>query len=62
MRDAMLSYVISLILADSSFNEQEVDFIFDIGEKAFGFSTKEVADRMAAAIQQNFIPSYDAIC
>ena len=62
MRDAMLSYVISLILADSSFNEQEVDFIFDIGENAFGFSTKEVADRMAAAIQQNFIPSYEAIC
>lgn len=62
MRDAMLSYVISLILADSSFNEQEVDFIFDIGEKAFGFSTKEVADRMASAIQQNFIPSYEAIC
>ena len=62
MRDAMLSYVISLILADSSFNEQEVDFIFDIGEKAFGFSTKEVADRMAVAIQQNFIPSYEAIC
>ena len=62
MRDAMLSYVISLILADSSFNEQEVDFIFDIGENAFGFSTKEVADRMASAIQQNFIPSYEAIC
>ena len=62
MRDAMLSYVISLILADSSFNEQEVDFIFDIGEKAFGFSTKEVADRMAAAIQHNFVPSYEAIC
>lgn len=62
MRDAMLSYVISLILADSSFNEQEIDFIFDIGEKAFGFSTKEVADRMAAAIQHNFVPSYEAIC
>ncbi len=62
MRDAMLSYVISLILADSSFNEQEVEFIFDIGEKAFGFTTKEVADRMAVAIQQNFVPSYEAIC
>ena len=62
MRDAMLSYVITLILADSSFNQQEVDFIFEIGEKCFGFSTKEIADRMAGAIQQNFIPSYEAIC
>ena len=32
------------------------------GEKSFGFSSKEVADRMAAAIQQNFVPSYEAIC
>lgn len=62
MRDGMLVYMISLILADSSFNQQEVDFIFEIGEKCFGFTTKEIADRMAGAIQQNFIPSYEAIC
>ena len=62
MREGMLAYMISLILADSSFNQQEVDFIFEIGEKCFGFSTKEIADRMAGAIQQNFIPSYEAIC
>ena len=62
MREGMLAYIISLILADSSFNQQEVDFIFDIGEKCFGFSTKEIADRMAGAIKQNFIPSYEAIC
>ena len=62
MRDGMLVYIISLILADSSFNQQEVDFIFEIGEKCFGFTTKEIADRMAGAIQQNFIPSYEAIC
>ena len=62
MREGMLAYIISLILADSSFNQQEVDFIFEIGEKCFGFTTKEIADRMAGAIQQNFIPSYEAIC
>ena len=62
MREGMLAYIISLILADSSFNQEEVDFIFDVGEKCFGFSTKEIADRMARAIQQNFIPSYEAIC
>ena len=57
MRDNMLIYMISLILADSAFNQQEIDFIFEVGEKCFGFSTKEIADRMASAIQQNFIPS-----
>ena len=62
MRDGMLAYIISLILVDSSFNQQEVEFIFEIGEKCFGFSTKEIADRMAGAIQQNFVPSYEAIC
>ena len=62
MRDGMLVYIISLILADSSFNQQEVDFIFEIGEKCFGFTTKEIADRVAGAIQQNFVPSYEAIC
>ena len=62
MRDGMLVYIISLILADSSFNQQEVDFNFEIGEKCFGFTTKEIADRMAGAIQQNFVPSYEAIC
>ena len=62
MRDGMLVYIISLILADSSFNQQEVDFIFEIGEKCFGFTTKEIADRMAGAIQQTFVPSYEAIC
>ena len=62
MREGMLAYIISLILADSSFNQQEVDFVFEVGEKCFGFSTKEIADRMAGAIQQNFIPSYEAIC
>ena len=62
MREAMLAYIISIILADSSFNQQEVDFVFEVGEKCFGFSTKEIADRMAGAIQQNFIPSYEAIC
>ena len=62
MRDGMLAYIISLILVDSSFNQQEVEFIFEIGEKCFGFTTKEIADRMAGAIQQNFVPSYEAIC
>ena len=62
MREAMFNYMISLILADSSFNQKELDFIYEVGEKCFGFASREVSDRMAASIQQNFVPSYEAIC
>lgn len=62
MREGMFNYIISLILSDSSFNQKELDFIFQIGGDCFGFSQKEIADRMAVAIQKNFIPSYEAIC
>lgn len=62
MREAMFNYMISLILADSAFNQKELDFIYEVGEKCFGFAAREVSDRMAVSIQQNFIPSYEAIC
>ncbi len=62
MREGMFNYIISLVLSDSSFNQKELDFIFQIGRECFGFSDKEIADRMAVAIQKNFVPSYEAIC
>lgn len=62
LREGMFNYIISLILSDSSFNEKELEFIFQVGADCFGFSQKEIADRMAVAIQKNFIPSYEAIC
>lgn len=61
-REGMFSYMISLLLADKSLNQEEVDFLFNVGEKSFGFSQKEVANRLASAIQRNFVPSYEAIC
>ena len=61
-REGMFSYMISLLLADKSLNQAEVDFLFKIGEQSFGFSQKEVANRLAIAIQRNFVPSYEAIC
>ena len=61
-REGMFAYLISLLLADKTMTEQEVEFLFKIGEQAFGFSQKEVANRMAVAIQRNFVPSFEAIC
>lgn len=61
MRDPMFGYLISLVLSDSSFNDGELQFLFEIGENCFGFSKKEIADRMAVSIQRNFVPSYEKI-
>lgn len=61
-REVMFSYLISLLLSDKTLGDKEVDFIFEVGEKSFGFTTMEVANRMASAIQRNFIPSYQAMC
>ena len=61
-REPMFSYLISLLLADKSIDQKEIEFVFDAGEKAFGFSTMEIANRLAVAIQRNFVPSVDAIC
>ena len=61
-REGMFSYMISLLLADKTINQAEVDFLFVIGENAFGFSHKEIANRLAVAIQRNFIPCFEAIC
>jgi hypothetical protein len=61
-REPMFSYLISLLLADKSIDQKEIEFVFEAGEKAFGFSTMEIANRLAVAIQRNFVPSVDAIC
>lgn len=61
-RENMFAYLISIILADKSLQQEEMDFLFNVGEQAFGFSQKEIANRLAVAIQRNFIPSYEAIC
>ena len=61
-REGMFSYMISLLLADKTINQAEVDFLFAIGENAFGFSHKEIANRLAVAIQMNFSPFFEAIC
>ena len=61
-REGMFAYLISLILADKSITKEEIDFLFQIGEQAFGFSQKEIANRLAISIQRDFVPSYEAIC
>ena len=62
MRDCLYDYMIGLVLADRTFNEHEIEFIFMVGENVFSYSKKEIADKMASTIQSNFVPSFESLC
>ncbi|MBM4355246.1 MAG: hypothetical protein FJ109_15920 [Deltaproteobacteria bacterium] len=57
-RSAMFSYLIDVVLADRRLNDKEIDLLFDLGDKVFSFSRKEVAQALAARIQHSFIPRF----
>ena len=62
MRQGMFTYMIALVLADKQFSQQEIDFIYNIGEEVFGYGRKETAGMLAAMIQQNFVPPTQVLC
>lgn len=61
MRDGMIRYMIHIILADKKITNNEIDLIYNFGEK-LGMSEIEIANAIAEAIQQSYVPSLDAIC
>ena len=61
MRDAMLRYIIHIVLSDKLINKEEVQFIYQFGD-SIGFSDIEVASAIAESIQQNYVPSLESIC
>lgn len=59
-RRNMLIYMINMAIADKQLKKEEMDFIFNAGEKMFGFTKKEVAQIFSGIIQQRYVPSiYD---
>lgn len=56
LRDGLLLYIIDLVLADHKITEQEMNFIFEIGQNAFGYSKKECALLIAQRMQMTFTP------
>jgi len=61
LRDSLLGYMIHIIMSDKIIADEELSFIYSFGD-SLGFSEKEVANAIAAAIQQSFIPSLESIC
>jgi hypothetical protein len=55
-RFEMMDYIIGLALSDNQIMKPEVDFIYALGEKKFGLTRREIAQRMAQIIQGRFMP------
>lgn len=55
-RFEMMDFFIGLALTDNQILKPEVEFIYNIGEKSFGLTRREIAQRMAAFIQGRFMP------
>jgi uncharacterized tellurite resistance protein B-like protein len=55
-RFAMFGYMVSVALADRRIDRQEVEMLFEVGEGLFGFQRKEIAQILAEALQQEFVP------
>lgn len=61
LRDTMLLYIISIIMADNRFEKEEIELLYNIGENLLGYSKKEIAHYFAASIQEGFRPGYDGL-
>lgn len=60
LKESLLEYMISVVLADKDITETEVNFIYNIGQK-LGLSVKEISVAFAVMVQRNFVPSLAAI-
>jgi hypothetical protein len=55
-RFGMLEYLVDMALSDNKIFRKEIDFVYDIGEKKFGLTRREIAQQMARNIQGKFMP------
>lgn len=55
-RYTMLEYLIGLALSDNEIIKAETDLLFEMGEKVFGLSRKELAQMIGSVVQKIFVP------
>lgn len=61
MREAMLKYMIHIVLSDRVIDQEEIELIYSFG-KNVNLSDMEIATYIAEAIQQSYVPSLESIC
>lgn len=62
MREGLLRYIIGVALSDKEIKDSEVEMIFTIAQKCFGYSSVEASRIFASMIQVNYVPSVQALC
>jgi len=53
----MFDFCVDLVISDRKLNREEIDILFSIGIKMFGFSEKETAQLISQKMKQSFYPS-----
>jgi len=60
LREGMLNYMIGIVMSDKNIAKEEIELLYHYGGK-IGFSNIEIANLIAEAIQQRFVPSLASI-
>ncbi len=55
-RDTLFDFLINVGIADNQIFKSEIDFLYEAGEKLFGFTKKEIAQKIGIIVRGNFIP------
>ena len=55
-RYPLFGYMVELALSDRKISKKEVSFLYETGERFFGFSRKEMAQLIAEPIHRSFVP------
>jgi hypothetical protein len=56
-RYIMFSFLSELVLIDNRLDTAEIDFLIDVGQKAFGFTKKETSQRIGDMLSYKFYPN-----
>lgn len=54
----MFNFLMDIVICDRSINENEVEFLFNIGTNVFGLARKEIAQAFGAIIRASFRPNF----
>jgi len=60
IRPGLLQYILEMIIADREIQENEVNFVYNIGQQ-LGMTVKEISQLFAAIIQRYYSPSLSAL-
>ena len=55
-RFQLLQYMANIAMSDNSIFNKEINFLFEVGESLLGLTRRDIAQILAATLQQGFIP------